>query len=102
MLGQGESLTAPAGATESRPLMKDTRRSRLRQGALDWALLHDLAQPGRFVEQITDASWTEHLRRFERLTTGDLALRERKLAFHLPDTPPVVTRYVLEQPTARH
>jgi quinol monooxygenase YgiN len=99
---QLEYLIDPARATEFRALMQDSRRSRLRQGALDWALLHDLAQPGRFVEQITDASWTEHLRRFERLTTGDLALRERKLAFHLPDTPPVVTRYVLEQPTARH
>jgi quinol monooxygenase YgiN len=99
---QLEYLIDPARATEFRALMQDSRRSRLRQGALDWALLHDLAQPGRFVEQITDASWTEHLRRFERLTTGDLALRERKLAFHLPDTPPVVTRYVLEHPATRH
>lgn len=102
VLVQLEYLIDPARADEFRALMQDSRRSRLRQGALDWALLHDLAQPGRFVEQITDASWTEHLRRFERLTTGDMALRERKLAFHLPDAPPVVTRYVLEHPAARH
>ena len=78
--------------------MQESRRSRLRQGALDWALLHDIGRPGHFIEQITDASWTEHLRRFERLTASDMALRERKLAFHLDDAPPAVTRYVLEMP----
>ncbi len=88
----------PARATEFRTLMQESRRSRLRQGALDWALLHDIGRPGHFIEQITDASWTEHLRRFERLTASDMALRERKLAFHLDDAPPAVTRYVLEAP----
>jgi hypothetical protein len=36
--------------------MQESRRSRLRQGALDWQLLHDLYEPERYVEQITDAS----------------------------------------------
>jgi hypothetical protein len=47
-------------------VMQESRRSRLQQGALDWELLHDIAEPGRYVEQITDESWTEHLRRFDR------------------------------------
>ena len=72
------------------------RRSRLRQGALEWELLRDVNQPGRFVEQIVDESWTEHLRRFDRVTASDVALRERKLAFHIGDGPPVVTRCVVE------
>jgi hypothetical protein len=63
---------------------------------LDWSLLHDVADPGRFVEQVVDISWTEHLRRFDRLTANDMALRERRLAFHTGDLPPTVTRYVLE------
>ena len=50
----------------------------------------------RDVEQIVDESWTEHLRRFDRVTASDVALRERKLAFHIGDGPPVVTRCVVE------
>jgi hypothetical protein len=57
--------------------MDESRRSRLRQGALDWQLLHDLYEPAHYVEQIIDASWTEHLRRFDRITADDVALRDR-------------------------
>jgi MFS family permease len=86
----------PARSAEFRVLMQESRRSRLRQGALSWELLRDITEPGRYIEQITDESWTEHLRRFDRVTTGDVALRDRKLAFHLGESPPVVTRLVLE------
>lgn len=86
----------PQRAAEFRLLMEASRRSRLRQGALKWDLLEDIADPGRFVEQILDESWTEHLRRFERVTASDVALRERKLAFHLGESPPLVTRYVVK------
>jgi MFS family permease/quinol monooxygenase YgiN len=79
-------------------LMQESRRSRLRQGALSWDLMQDIADPGRFLEQIVDESWTEHLRRFDRITAADVDLRDRKLAFHLPTAPPAVTRYVLETP----
>jgi MFS family permease len=91
-----EFFIDPARGAEFRALMLESRRSRLRQGALAWELLRDISQPGRYVEQITDESWTEHLRRFDRVTAGDVALRERKLAFHLGDQPPVVTRCVIE------
>ena len=86
----------PAKAADFRALMLESRRSRLRQGALAWELLRDISHPGRYIEQITDESWTEHLRRFDRVTAGDVALRDRKLAFHLDETPPLVTRCVLE------
>ena len=91
-----EYLIDPARADDFLKLMHESRRSRLRQGALEWQLLRDINQPGRFVEQIVDASWTEHLRRFDRVTASDVALRERRLAFHLGDGPPVVTRCVVE------
>ena len=83
----------PAKARRFRTLMQESRRSRLRQGAVGWSLLHSMEQPERYVEQIVDESWTEHLRRFERVTAADVALRERKLAFHVHDTPPTVRRY---------
>lgn len=86
----------PARADDFRALMRESRRSRLRQGALAWELQRDISDPGRFVEQITDESWNDHLRRFDRVTAADVALRERKLAFHIGEAPPVVTRCVVQ------
>ncbi|HRQ64084.1 MAG TPA: MFS transporter [Xanthomonadaceae bacterium] len=86
----------PERAPEFRVVMQESRRSRLRHGALSWELLHDLNVPGRFVEVVIDESWIEHLRRFHRVTSSDVALQQRKLAFHIGDAPPVVHRYLLE------
>ena len=87
----------PAQAAAFRTLMMDeSRPSRLRQGALSWELLHDLEDPGRFIELVTDESWTDHLRRFERVTAADAELHARKLAFHLGPEPPRVTRCLME------
>ncbi len=86
----------PTRAAAFRALMQESRRSRLRHGALSWELLQDINEPGRFVEMMEDASWTDHLRRFDRVTAADVALRDRKLAFHIGESPPLVTRSVME------
>lgn len=86
----------PAHAADFRAVMHDSRRARLRAGALSWELQHDIEDPGRYVERIVDESWTEHLRRFERITASDVALRDRRFAFHIGEAPPVVSRYVVE------
>ncbi|NCT97744.1 MAG: MFS transporter [Comamonadaceae bacterium] len=92
-----EYLIDPARAKEFRDLMfNESRRSRLRQGALSWELLHDINKPGRFVEVIVDESWTDHLRRFDRSTAADVDLRDRRLAFHIGLEPPRVTRHLME------
>ncbi|MFT4195872.1 MFS transporter [Ottowia sp.] len=90
----------PAQAPAFRALMEESRRARLRQGAVAWELLSDINDPGRFVEVIEDASWTEHLRRFERVTAADVALRERKWAFHMGGEPPQVRRMLRESTAA--
>ena len=95
-----EYLIDPERAAAFLQLMQESRSSRLRQGALNWELLHDLGEPQRYLEQIVDESWTEHLRRFDRTTATDVALRDRKLAFHLGDEPPKITRYAMS-PTQR-
>jgi quinol monooxygenase YgiN len=87
----------PARSAEFLALMQESRRSRMRQGALEWQLLHDLYDAGRFIEQVTDESWTEHLRRFDRVTADDVSLRDRKQAFHTGAEPPRVTRFVIER-----
>ena len=91
-----EYFINPAQAAEFRAVMQESRRARLRQGALSWELQHDIADPRRYVERVVDESWTEHLRRFDRVTASDVALRDRRFAFHVGDAPPVVSRYVVE------
>ena len=92
-----EYCVDPAHAQEFRALMLNAgRSSRLRHGALSWELVQDLNNKGRFVEVITDESWTDHLRRFDRLTAADVELRDRKLAFHLGENEPAIARYLVE------
>jgi hypothetical protein len=86
----------PADAAGFAEVMQKTRRARLRQGALSWGLFRDTAAPGRYIEYFVDESWVEHLRRLERFTAADAGLREKRLAFHKGEGPPMVRRFVAE------
>lgn len=86
----------PQRAAAFHAVMQDTRRARLRQGALSWGLFRDTAVAGRYIEYFLDESWVEHLRRQERFTAADVGLRERRLAFHIDPDPPRVQRYLAE------
>ena len=92
-----EYLIDPARTDAFVDVMRKTRRARLGAGAIGWELLHDIGDPDRFVEHIVDESWTEHLRRFHRATAADIALRERRLAFHQGGDPPAIHRYVMRR-----
>lgn len=87
----------PARALDFAAVMRETRRARLRQGALSWGLFRDTALPGRYIEYFVDESWVEHQRRLERFTAADVGLRERRLVFHLGTEPPRVQRYVADE-----
>jgi quinol monooxygenase YgiN len=91
-----EYLIDPDQADAFRAIMHDTRRARLRQGALSWGLFRDTAQPGRYIEYFLDESWVAHQRRLERFTAADVGLRERRLRFHIGPEAPRVRRYVGE------
>ncbi len=86
----------PTRVAEFLDVMQETRRNRLRHGMLSWGLFRDAADPARFIEHFVDESWVEHLRHFERMTAFDLALRERRMSFHLGDAPPLVSRYIAQ------
>ena len=61
--------------------MEAVGRSRRRTGAIGWDLYRDGANPQKFVEIFTVASWDEHLRQHEgRLTATDRKLEERARA----------------------
>ncbi len=91
-----EYFIDPSEAASFNAVMQETRRARLRQGALSWGLFRDAAVPGRYIEYFLDETWVEHQRRLERFTIADAGLRERRLAFHQRAAPPVVQRYVGE------
>lgn len=91
-----EYFVDPGRVDDFKAVMQDSRRTRLQHGALAWELFRDSADPRRWIEYFIDESWVEHLRRFDRTTAGDVALRERRLAFHVGDRPPVVSRFVAE------
>ena len=86
----------PAEAAAFNAVMRETRRSRLRQGALSWGLFKDTSAPGRYIEYFVDESWLEHHRRLERFSAADAGLRERRAAFHRGSEPPKVSRFVAE------
>ncbi|WP_235657170.1 MFS transporter [Fischerella thermalis] len=52
-------LLDPAKADEFTKVMKVLRNIRLRDGAIQWGLYHDLSQPGRFIETTLVESWAE-------------------------------------------
>jgi hypothetical protein len=67
---------------------------RIRDGAFEWNVFEDAAEPGRIVETFLIASWLEHMRQHERVTHEGRALQERVQAFHKGATPPVVAHLV--------
>lgn len=90
-----EYMIDPARADEFKTVMKDTRRARLRHGALSWRLYFDMAVPGRYIEEIVNESWIDHQRLLERFTVADSSLRERRLSFHISSAPPRIQRYLM-------
>jgi MFS family permease len=96
-----EYLIDPARRGEFESIMAETRSARMREGAVLWGLFEDIGQPGRFVEYFACDTWADYLRRFQRFTSMDERLREMRLAFHLGDTPPRISRYIARHPPAR-
>jgi hypothetical protein len=69
--------------------MPELRRTRRRDGAMQWALYQDLASPERHVETFLISSWVEHERAHERAVRSDRVLIERVLALHRGEAPRV-------------
>ena len=69
---------------------------RKRDGARQWGLFCDLADPGRYVETFVVESWAEHLRQHARVTVADRAAEDRVEAFHVGEEPPVVSHLIYQ------
>jgi MFS family permease len=91
-----EYVIEPARAEEFARAMQDVKRIVRRDGATRWGLFADTARPGRYLETFLVESWAEHMRQHARVTNEDRAVQARARAFHVGDTPPVVTHLVAE------
>jgi hypothetical protein len=86
----------PARAAEFAAAMRDVRRIRLRDGAMQWGLFVDAAEPALYTEVFLVSSWVEHLRQHERVTVADRDIEERARAFHVGPDRPVVQHLIAE------
>lgn len=64
-------------------------RQRRRNGAFDWSVFEDAADPQRYVEMYLVDSWLEHLRQHERVTNADRALENAARRFQISGLPKV-------------
>ena len=52
-------------------------RNRRRDGAVQWCLFQDTADPTRFVETWIESTWAEHLRNHDRVSVAHREIEER-------------------------
>jgi MFS family permease len=95
-----EYCIRPQQAAEFVQAMRDVRRIRLRDGAFEWSLFADAADPDRFSEVFFVKSWLEHLRQHERATVADRDLVNQARRFHTGPEPPEV-RHLIAEPLRR-
>lgn len=77
-----------------RLMLDEGRRSRLRHGALSWRLVQDVDDGAVLTELVTEPTWDDHLRHFDRQDRSDADLRERKAALLLDSATPRPRRHV--------
>jgi MFS family permease len=70
--------------------MHEVAGERYRDGAHDWGVYQDAAEPGAWIEWFFLPSWAEHLRQHERATKHDQDIHARVLEIHHgPEAPEV-------------
>jgi hypothetical protein len=74
--------------------MTELKRQRRRDGAYQWGIYQDAAEPEHFVETFHLTSWLEHLRQHERVTEADRQLQERIAALLVPGTTSAISHLI--------
>ncbi|WP_286950038.1 MULTISPECIES: MFS transporter [Brevundimonas] len=80
-------------------LMDERRRIRRRDGARQWRLMRDLAEPEIWVEKYQTPTWLDYIRHNQRITHADASINEGIRALHQGPDKPVVHR-MIERTTA--
>ncbi len=74
--------------------MHELAGERYRDGAHDWGVYQDAAEPGAWIEWFFLPSWAEHLRQHERATKHDQDIHEQAREFHRGAEPPEVSHFL--------
>ncbi|WP_028081904.1 MFS transporter [Solimonas soli] len=85
-------------AREFYHLMREIQRIRTRNGAYDWSLSRNIANPDEWSERFRCATWDDYLRLRNRRTLDDSALHQRAYAMHIGLEPIRVQRW-LDRPS---
>ncbi len=88
----------PADAEAFQALMLQRRSIRRRNGATQWTLLRDLADPQLWFERFEVPTWVDYVRFHGRTTHQDASIGGRIRAMHIGDEPPLVTRALIRDP----
>jgi MFS family permease len=78
-------------------IMLKLQRARKRNGAFNWSLSRDIADPAAWTERFHFPTWEDYLRQRSRFTHADRKLQSSADAFHRADRGARVRRY-LERP----
>lgn len=89
-----EYRATPDKQAELISAVKRLADERRRDGAYQWGLMQDAADPERFIEYFLVESWIEHERQHARVTRSDADLQAEIAALTKPGTPPRVTHWL--------
>ena len=67
---------------------------RRRDGAFDWGVTEDAANPGLMLEWFMVESWAEHLRQHRRVTKAAADIQKEVLRFHRGHDQPIVRHFL--------
>ncbi len=85
-----EYLIDPAREAAFRQAAERLSAERRRDGAYQWGLMQDAADPACFTEWFLLQSWAEHERQHARVTRADAEVHAQVRNFHLGSEPPSV------------
>jgi MFS family permease len=74
--------------------MREMGILRRRDGAINWGIFRDTADPRRFVETFMAESWGEHLRQHARATVADREVQDRVRAYQIGGEKPAVSHLI--------
>jgi MFS family permease len=92
-----EYLIDEADVPEFLALMNERHRIRVRDGALHWTLMRDLADARLWLESYQTPTWVEYIRHNQRRTKADAANSDRLRALNRSGGPPAVRRRIVRQ-----
>jgi len=85
---------APGMGPRFHALMAALGQTRRRDGALQWAVLEDVARPETWLESFVVGSWSEHLRQHQRVTGEERRLQAEIALTLQAGTTPIVRHFV--------